>query len=143
MRRRRPAIDRFAERIALTDNSCVQWIGSRNNRGYGTFGDGVRAVLAHRWSYEHHHGPIPAGLELDHLCRNRACVNPAHLEPVTHRTNLLRAESGPARNGAKTHCPDGHPYAGDNLYLPPSGGRACRTCIRRRSLARATNRKAA
>lgn len=128
---RRPALDRFADKIALTDSGCIEWIASRNNKGYGTFNaGGGKSTVAHRWSYEYHVGPIPKGLDLDHLCRNRACINPDHLEPVTTSANLLRAVGIGQANAAKTHCPEGHPYSGDNLYLSPSrpNNRMCRTC---------------
>lgn len=129
---RRPAVDRFAERIALTDTGCIEWIAGRNNKGYGTFAsEGKRTVVAHRWSYEHRFGPIAPGLVIDHLCRNTSCVNPDHLEAVTQQENLLRAVGIGKHNTEKTHCPKGHPYAGDNLYIPPSRpNRMCRTCRR-------------
>lgn len=147
---RRPALDRFADKIALTDSGCVEWIGGLNGVGYGQFYVG-RASLdetgksyAHRWSYEYHVGPIPDGLTIDHLCRNRACVNPEHLEPVTHRENLMRGTCPSALHAKKTHCPQGHPYAGDNLYVHPvKGQRICRTCGRERALTKyRRNRKA-
>lgn len=130
--RSRPALDRFADKIALTDSGCIEWIASRNSTGYGTFAAGGRSVMAHRWSYEHHVGPIPNGHDLDHLCRNRACVNPTHLEPVTTSANLLRGVGMGQANAVKTRCPAGHPYSGDNLYIPPSRphNRMCRTCRR-------------
>lgn len=143
MRKSRPAIDRFAEKIALTENGCIEWVASLNNMGYGTFAfGGGKSTVAHRWSYEHHVGPIPEGMSLDHLCRNRACVNPSHLEPVTQGTNLLRAVGVGKANTRKTHCPAGHPYAGDNLYMAPSRpNRMCRTC--RRGSKRAAKENAA
>lgn len=87
--------------------------------------------LAHRVAYEIHVGPIPDGLEIDHLCRVRCCVNPDHLEPVTHRENMRRSPSWNSvgrRQKAKTHCPKGHPYSGYNLIVTKSGCRFCRKC---------------
>lgn len=137
----RPALDRFAEKVALTDSGCIEWIGGLNGVGYGQFYRGkthhgdTGKTYAHRWSYEYHVGPIPDGLHLDHLCRNRACVNPEHLEPVTVRENLLRGEGLSAMHAKKTRCPVGHPYAGENLYVHPTNGqRYCRACGRERSL---------
>jgi len=92
---------------------------------------------AHRVLYEWTVGPVPAGLELDHLCRVRRCVRPSHLEPVSRRENLLRGVTIPAAHVAKTHCPAGHPYVGANLELRPRGYRVCRTCHRERSRRRA------
>ena len=80
-------------------------------------------ALAHRVAYELQVGPIPVGLQLDHLCRVRSCVNPAHLEPVTSAENTRRG-----LRAMKTHCPQGHPYAGENLLIRPTGQRRCRTC---------------
>lgn len=97
-----PAVDRFAAKVALAPSGCLEWMGSTNPGGYGSFAarptsvDSKR-VMAHRWSYEHHVGPIPSGLDLDHLCRNRKCVNPAHLEPVTRSENVRRAVAANAQ----------------------------------------------
>lgn len=132
----RAAIDRFAEKVALNDTGCLVWLAGDNGVGYGLFYEGrAKRGYAHRWSYEYHVGPIPDGLHLDHLCRNRRCVNPKHLEPVTLRENLLRGVGPSAKNAQKTHCPEGHPYAGANLYVyPTSGIRRCRECGRQQQL---------
>ena len=137
-----PVIDRFIPKIQVDWNtSCWEWTASRNNKGYGVLGtSGTKIVLAHRFSYEHYIGPIPKGLELDHLCRNIRCVNPHHLEPVTHRTNLLRGKGIAAVNASRTHCPKGHEYTPQNTYTY-DGFRECRSCalVRMRNYKR--NRK--
>ena len=96
---------------------------------------------AHRVAYELLIGPIPAGLELDHLCRNRLCVNPAHLEPVTRQTNQHRGASVSGISVRATHCPEGHPYDADNTYVRPNGHRVCRECARRRQRPQYTTRQ--
>jgi hypothetical protein len=96
--------------------------------GYGQFSFGgrpSRKQMAHRYAYEATVGPIPEGLHLDHLCRVRACVNPAHLEAVTQQENNRRAAAARVR---VTHCPQGHEYAGDNLVVTPLNQYVCRTC---------------
>lgn len=111
---------------------CWLWLGSQRNGGYGQFWDGLHIAKAHRFAYELLIGPIPDGLEPDHLCRNRTCVSPTHLEVVTHRVNLLRGTGFPAQNARKTHCPQGHPYSGRNIYVDKHGWRECRECDRTR-----------
>ncbi len=139
----RPAVDRFAEKIALTDSGCVEWIAGTYGEGYGFFYAGRTStgqtgrIGAHRWSYEYHVGPIPEGLEIDHLCRNRLCVNPDHLEPVTTQENLRRSHG----NGTKPTCPAGHPYNGANLRTY-RGSRLCRECRRDYDRRRRTQEKA-
>lgn len=103
-------------------NGYAQFRYSRHKNGYG-----------HRFAYEHHKGQIPAGRQIDHLCENKACVNPDHLEVVTPQVNIARIGPRRSANAEKTHCKRGHPLSGENLYVIPSGGRTCRTCRREHS----------
>lgn len=125
--------ERFWGRVDKSQgpDACWPWLGAINRgTGYGVFGK----ESAHRAAYELVIGPIPDGLHLDHVrkrgCTRRDCVNPAHLEPVTSRENNLRGDSPAAVNATKTHCKNGHLLAGDNLYVMPSGNRACKECRR-------------
>lgn len=134
-------------------SECWDWLGTINSNGYGRLyfiGTPVRSTNAHRFSHEHFKGPIPQGLVIDHLCRNRRCVNPAHLEAVTDKENFRRgigAEMSRQARAARTHCGNGHPYAEFEVLLP-SGGRFCRACkraqksrhIQRRAAARAAEK---
>ena len=110
---------------------CWLWAEGKNVDRYTQFCLNGKRIHAHRFIYELLIGPIPPELELDHLCRNPACVNPFHLEAVTHRVNVLRGKSPPARNAAKTHCRNGHPLK--DSYVRPNGERLCRVCHRTRS----------
>lgn len=121
-------------------SGCWEWQAVKTNGGYGHIHvGGPVKKLAHRVSYELFIGHIPEGLTIDHLCRNRGCCNPRHLEPVTHRENMRRSplagkvvgQIWRAKQAAKTQCPKGHPYSGDNLLMD-GGSRKCRTCRRQR-----------
>lgn len=138
-RSRTPEAERFWRRVVKTD-TCWNWVGYIDPDGYGRFPKAGRRNgnhIAHRFSYELLVGPIPKGLVIDHLCRNRICQNPAHMEPVSVRTNTLRGNTNQARNLAKTHCKFGHPFDEANTLLlkrvRKSGEfieRRCRTCGR-------------
>ena len=106
---------------------CWEWVGSTDIGGYGQVVIGDRRRQAHRVFYEILVGAIPEGLILGHLCRNRRCVFPDHLEPVTPIVNIRRGLTGNNQR-LKTHCPRGHPYEGENLTINKQGARVCRTC---------------
>jgi hypothetical protein len=110
---------------------CWIWTGTPALTGYGTFSFDRRKFYTHRIAYGLVVGPIPEGLQIDHLCRVRLCCNPAHLEPVTQAENIRRGEGG-IHQRARTHCPSGHPYDEENTYILPSrpNARYCRACQR-------------
>lgn len=124
----RHGLDRtFWDKVELSAG-CWLWTAATNSKGYGCFGIDGRRYLAHRLAYEDAVGPIPDGLTIDHLCRVKTCVRPSHLEPVTLRENVRRAKS------LITHCPQGHPYEGDNLVMRRNKRtgwvmRNCRECL--------------
>ena len=109
---------------------CWKWKGAINSHGYGTMRLNGKSVGAHQIAYKLQRGEVPVGLELDHICRNRACVNPYHLEAVSPKINKLRGAGIASINHNKTHCKHGHPFSGDNLMLRKNRGRDCRTCHR-------------
>lgn len=127
---------RFLERVEVDDNGCWLWTCTLNNRGYARMGMYKRLVLMHRWAYLLFIGPIPQDLELDHLCSTPRCVNPDHLEPVTHEVNNSRGNSISANHARKTHCPQGHLYSEENTYSRPSKlSRECRICKTKHTIA--------
>lgn len=125
----------------LIDNGCWNWLGQLNVNGYGRLMVAGRQVAAHRLVYELLTGPINEET-LDHLCRNRRCVRPGHLEQVPNRVNVLRGVGVTARHARKSHCHRGHPLSGGNLQLDPDGHRQCRTCRKRTSESAYVNKKA-
>lgn len=123
---------RFWVKVAKTD-TCWLWTGQKTKavNGYGLFRAGGQQVVAHRWAYEHEVGPIPAGMNLDHLCRTRLCVRPDHLEPVTPYENMMRGVSFAAQQKKQTHCKRGHEFTPENTSLANKGrSRRCKTCRR-------------
>lgn len=125
---RQVPIERFLDKIWVHPMSgCWHWTASLDSHGYGQFqrGRGYGGLTrAYKWAYEHFVGPVPEGLELDHLCRNKTCVFPGHLEPVTHRENVLRGPGASAIHARMTECKNGHPFVGRT-----SGGiRTCGQC---------------
>ncbi len=109
---------------------CWLYQGGLTEDGYGVYRHERRSVRAHRHAYELLVGPIPPGRQLDHLCRGRNCVNPAHLEPVTPRENTMRGLTITAANAAKRACANDHPFTSENTYIRPDGARGCRECRR-------------
>lgn len=135
-------IERLASRVALDDNGCWIWIGYVKPNGYATFTIKPKGTqYVHRVMYELFMGSIPEGLQLDHLCRVRECVNPNHLEPVTQRENILRGVGWCAQKAAATHCAQGHPFDEENTYRYANGHRSCRACNRIWCAERASRKK--
>lgn len=139
-------VDRFhASYTVDPETGCWLWARFTNEKGYAYF-FADRTVIAHRWSYETFVGPIPPGDEIDHECHtsaveagtcaggktcpHRRCVNPAHLAPVDHQTNVDRGRASRAAAVAETHCKRGHEWNDENTYINPKGSRVCRPCAR-------------
>lgn len=128
-------LQRFSEKYEIAPNGCWVWTARINRKGYGQITVFQKKYEAHRFAYQFLVGAIPDGFQLDHMCRNRACVNPEHLRPVTAKANTYATGSiATAKlNREKTHCPSGHPYSGDNLILyywkkHRSWTRICKAC---------------
>lgn len=125
--------------VQVVPSGCWIWTGARLPTGYGWARVGGRSRAAHLQMWRAVRGPVPHGLELDHLCRETLCCNPDHLEPVTHAENVHRSFSPSAVNLVKTHCLRGHEFTEENIYRPPKRPhtRQCRACISIRVAARA------
>lgn len=150
-----PLRDRFMQYVIKTPGGCWWWTGAADRRphigGYGRFSypdaespTGFRQRSSHRMAYELFVGPIPDGMELDHLCRNRRCCNPAHLDPVTNLVNQIRSPySFIGRNVLVTRCPQGHEYTEANTTINNKGARECKACKARRDRERHARRRRA
>lgn len=139
---RKPIADRFLAKITKLDSGCWQWNGYTDRAGYGRLrsgGEGSPVLYTHRLAYEIYKSRIPEGTELDHLCRNRWCSNPDHLEPVTHQVNMQRGYAAVMRERReqplskrftrrRTACRRGHEYSETNTYHDKTGHRFCRQC---------------
>ena len=122
---------RFWATVTPGSDGCLIWTGARNPKGYGTFRTEEGTASAHRWAYTFRYGSIPDGMEIDHLCFIRACVNPDHMEPVTHAENVRRGRHN--QNHGKDKCIHGHRFDEQNTSLDTLGKRVCRVCARRRT----------
>lgn len=140
------AVERFEAKYTPEPNSgCWLWTAGTDPKGYGDFWSGTNSIRAHRFAYELYKGPIPDGLVLDHLCRVPCCVNPDHLEAVTHRENILRGIGPSAHNAKKTHCIYGHPFTEDNTSIwntKLGPARRCKECDRQSARRKYIRRKA-
>lgn len=139
--------DRFWSKVERTTGGCWDWLGSLRPNGYGYIRFSGDTFVAHRLSFELTGHSIPSGAVIDHLCRNRRCVNPDHLEPVENRENVLRGVGPTAVNSKKTHCSRGHRFTRENTYLwasrDGSQHRQCRECQRQMGRERRARRSAA
>lgn len=136
IRRYVPAIARWEARFTIEENGCWRWTGTIGSTGYGQISDKGVKHNAHRFGYAHFVGD-PGTKHLDHLCKNRWCVNPAHLEPVTLMENLLRGDRSHLGRHLRerTHCPKGHEYTPENVWVnPKTNGRRCRKCAREKQI---------
>ena len=119
---------RFNQGYIIAKNGCWDWQGYVDKTGYAGFLVNHKRLLVHRFSYEIFNGHIPNGITVDHICKNRKCVNPWHLDLTTRFENVQRGANKIAQNAGKLNCPQGHSYSGENLYVTKKGFRQCKTC---------------
>lgn len=132
-------LQRLKDYSTLSENGCWTWTRGTNDYGYGQLSVRAKTKIAHRVSYEFLVQEIPTGLFVDHLCRNRACINPNHMELVTNRENVLRGVGPTARNAKVTHCKNGHALTPDNVMQSSRNYRPCKTCSEERKYQRRIN----
>lgn len=131
-----PLKERLLARSVRDENGCLRWTGALDGKGYGRIylgggKAGARITGTHQAAYREWVGPIPDGMEIDHLCKVTDCLEPTHLEAVTHRENILRSDNFAGRFARQTHCKYGHEFTPENTYVPlKRGGRHCRECHR-------------
>ena len=121
-------IERFLSKISITKSGCWEWTGYLDKDGYGTFWSRNVTLGAHRFAFEYYYGAICPDLTINHLCRNRRCVNPEHLEQITNKENVLKGVGLTAINARKTHCMRGHEFTPENTYSY-SNQRICKICV--------------
>lgn len=131
----------LSKTVKISDTGCWEFKGSLYRNGYGQIWNGKRSEQAHRVSYRLYMSEIPENMEIDHLCRNRCCINPRHLEVVTHRENIARSNTLMGKNARKTHCIRGHALDGDNLIITKQNSRQCRICSNFRARIAKSKRK--
>lgn len=125
-----PFVDRLAIWSEVMPSGCIEWRGRLDSKGYGSVSYQSHRMGAHRAAYLVLVGSIPDGFQIDHLCRNRCCINPSHLEAVTKAENIRRSDNLSAVNARKTHCLRGHEFTPENTRMLPGPRRECRACRR-------------
>jgi len=118
----------ITDKIKILDNGCWEWLGAKSSHGYGIVYNNHKINYVHRLTFYQYKYSIPKGKQIDHLCRNRICCNPHHLEIVTPKTNVLRGISSQAKNKRKTHCKNGHEFTKENTIIQNGDNRRCRKC---------------